>query len=197
MGKNRLFLYAILLALSVGVALPLVSIYGAWQHQRYWDGTIEKVELRQVALTKSMFDGITAARLSELTPSQLYEMLTPLHYHFAVQVSVNGNVVHDSTGPDRTVEAVAYSLEIPQNKVVSISTYVPPKWTSNLGKWLKRPTEWFAHRFDFITMPFLFFVLIIFCGLLAFVWHYRARHLEGHVIPMLEELRSNGDSSGS
>ncbi len=55
MNKNRLWLYVCVSIISIFSSLLFTFLYGSFQHQRYWDGTIMRVQDVEANLVKGFF----------------------------------------------------------------------------------------------------------------------------------------------
>ena len=79
-------------------------------------------------------------------------------------------------------------IEMQDGWRVSVITYQPPTWEQSFLRWLSRPGRWFEPSFDYITMPFLWFMAIYGLALLALGLAVKSSYLERDVLVALDRL---------
>jgi hypothetical protein len=188
-AKLSFFIFASLVALILA-ALAVYSYGAVFQHGRYWNGTIARVQDTQASLLRSLFvsPGMADALPKEIDKLRL--LFQPLDRKLVVELSENGQRVFSNVNPEWPLgpileEFSAGGLE------VSVRAYVPPSWNSQFLRWVRNPSRWLEPAFDFITFPFLFFFVIFFLSIYAIGWRTRARHLSRDVLARLDKTDSS------
>ncbi|MDP3025752.1 MAG: hypothetical protein Q8O10_09495 [candidate division Zixibacteria bacterium] len=170
---------ALILLLAICFSIAIVYLYGAWTHNRYWNGTIAKVQDTEIGLIK----GILRIDLNKIVSKQesepLVEIFKPLEGKLIVEIFVDSQLVFSNRVRDFRAKEEQSLIELARFNsriLFKIGKYEPPTWNSNFGKWILSFNKWFTPRFDYITMPFIFFLLIFIFGFLALIMWYKARH---------------------
>lgn len=183
-------LYSLVVLASIVLSLFFTYLYGQFfQHDRYWKGTMHRVQETQIALINGFLDLEGAARLLAENRNQLSKVFDTVRGKLAITVESNNNIIYsnriDSFNPQGTPQIInlgEYGLSI------TIDRYEPPTWSKNYISWLSRPVEWFSPRFDYITAPFLGLAFIFSSFISAFIWRYRAAHLSKDVLGILNRI---------
>ena len=173
--------------LVIGISFIALSIvyflYGPIQHQRYWNVTDRLVKENQ-ALYHAAALQTMAVKLSKnglLDIDDLASAIIPTSdRHMAIDVFTKNELALRHRRPDR-------ELFIADFKVIEVGAfsihyhiYKPPTWHSRFTRWLK-PTSWsswFTNQWDYITLPFLTIVILLFAGALLVALIAQTRFLE-------------------
>lgn len=189
MSHARLIVFGSIAVLTVLLATATVYAYGkVFSHNRYWHGTIERVQARQAAMVRSFFMSGAAVGTLPVQRDDLAKMFAPLDGVMAVEVHRHGDL-HYSNVVDRFRRGETLDvIEMQDGWRVSVITYLPPTWENIFLRWLGRPGRWFEPSFDYITMPFLWFMAIYGLGLLALGLAVKSNYLERDVLAALDRL---------
>ena len=190
MNWQKPTLYLAILTISVVLSLLATYLYGAFfQHDRYWHGTIKRVEDTQVKFV----EGILAANGSESlllnNRENLSDLFDVLKGKLAVTVLEDQAVVYTNILERRQLAKDTITITQPESGLsIRIDRYEPPSWSYNYLAWLKRLPEWFSPRFDYITIPFIGLLLIFYAFTSALLWRYRSAHLSRDVLQLLKRI---------
>lgn len=185
----RSIVYGCTIAVALVVAMGSTYLYGAaFQHDRYWNGTIKRVEDTQIALLQSILDDqVVLRRLFEKERNRA-ALLGSLKGKLAVSFYASGKSIGSNrveawqTRDNRNIRIERADMR------VQIKTYEPPSWHHQFMRWLRSPSQWGHPGYDHITAPFVaFFVFSILVGV-ALLWRSRAAHLERDVLADLNKL---------
>lgn len=185
--KSKLSLLAIMLAFSIASGLLLEGLLGKWVHDRYWSGTIYKVDTSTAELADAFLE--TKALRDAITEEGPSDALRLAARHLVVERR-RGEEVIWRLGNHHEAELLSdiRTRPLDDGSTLAFRRRTPPSWYFNLGQWIRRPGEWMTDRFDFITVPFIFFSLLSLLSCVAFVWRHRARYVENEVKEMIADL---------
>jgi len=189
MSRARLIVFGSIAVLTVLLATATAYAYGkVFSHKRYWHGTIERVQARQAAMVRSFFmSGAAVGTLPEQRDA-LAKIFAPLDGVMAVEVHRHGDLRYSNV-VDRFIRGETLDvIEMQDGWRVSVNTYLPPTWEKSFLRWLGRPGRWFEPSFDYITMPFLWFMAIYGLGFLALGLAVKSNYLERDVLAALDRL---------
>ena len=188
--KYRMLFYVLINAVAAALALIAVYAYGGlFQHDRYWKGTIKQVQDTEIALLRNLL-ALSGCPDKLFSRKQVIaELFQPLDRKLVVTVQRDGTIVYTNRVASWELQGTWESLCPESDQVeILVRRYEPPSWHSVFHRWLLHPHRWFAPSFDFVTVPFLFFLGIFSLFLYALSWKLRATHLSKEVLPILHEL---------
>jgi hypothetical protein len=195
MNKSKILLFFLLLILSILVSLVTTYFYCGWQHGRYWNGTIKKVNLIESAVYEKLLYQNIANQYPKADYSVFSEIFAPLNGKLLIRFRDNSDqIIFSNLSQDRSpIELLRKSdFLIGSDKfTVEFVRYAPPNWTDVYFSWLVSPSDWLKSVHDRITMPFFFFLAIWFLFFVASLWRYRARHLSRDVMGALNSLNKS------
>lgn len=189
MKPKRILLYVILLVISFASSLLFVYGYGAFQHQRYWNGTIKKVAEVEISLIKGM-----SSILEKLDKSQLYNtdydlLFGRLKGKIGVTIVLDGKERYSNLIKRRRINGKAIQLGLSDKQLdIKVYRYKPPTWAYNYKRWISSVNKWNTPRFDYITIPFLISFLTFYLFLYALIWRYRSNYLSKDVRDLLVRM---------
>lgn len=195
MSRARLLIFASIGFLTVLLAMATVFAYGkGFSHNRYWHGTIERVQARQAALVRSFLTSGAAVGTLPERRDALANIFAPFDGVMAVEVHRHGDLRYSNV-VNRFVRGKTLDvIEMKDGWRVSVITYQPPTWEESFLRWFRRPERWLEPSFDYITMPFLLFIAIYGLALLALGLVVKSNYLEHDVLVALDRL--DGRRSG-
>jgi len=168
-------------------AMLLIYLYGAtFQHDRYWHGTLLKVQKTEAAIIANLLGDQSFKHLLTLDRTQLHQLFKPLDRKLLIEIVNNGTLFFDNTEHKFTKSTLIQEITH-NNTSLKISNYSPPSWNSIFLKWMTRPGRWLSPSFDYITIPFLLFFIIFLCISYALGWRVRSKHLSDHVLEMMHD----------
>ena len=189
MNRAKLLVFGSIAVLTVLLAVATVYAYGKWfSHNRYWHGTIERVQVRQAALARSFLTSGAAVGTLPERREALAEMFAPFDGVMAVEVHRHDDLRYSNV-VDRFIRGKTLDvIEMQGGWRVSVIAYQPPTWEKSFVRWLSRPGRWLEPSFDYITMPFLWFMAIYSLGLLVLGLAVKSSYLERDVLVALDRL---------
>ena len=188
MTGKRVILYGVLLVVSVIGSLLFTYIYGAFQHDRYWDGTISKVVDTEIGIIQGVASIVTVNNLTTIDNKHYKKMFDPLKGKVGVFVTFDGVIIYSNLSSKRVFDGDPISIENDNGLGFKIYRYSPPKWSFNYKRWITSINVWFTPRFDYITVPFLTALVINYLFLYALLWRYREKHMSRDVRQLLNKL---------
>ncbi|UYM16347.1 hypothetical protein [Endozoicomonas euniceicola] len=190
MDKSRLIIGTMFISLSFVLALLATYLFGYFfNHDRYWNGTVHRVNVNQAALVYSIAsDTDIKKQLLPIDTEQLDQIFDPINGLLLVEVSLNDKVLWSNASPRYTRGEVLRLLDLNEEYRLSLSSYLPPKWNYLFIRWITQPARWFEMSFNPITMPFLWFwslFFLCFCmgGLLM-----KSNYLESDALRILKRI---------
>ncbi|MDA9194263.1 ATP-binding protein [Alphaproteobacteria bacterium] len=160
---------------AIVFALVLTALYGKLKHDRYYK-TIELVQNTQIKLSVSMLglakDG--PANQNKLMAADFSAAFKPIAPHTPIRVYRSGELIFQQKGSRNPVLTENYKThEIGDLKFIfgihdAPPWFVDPNALLGIGsgakfwKWVLDPKNWFSGRYDYIHVPFLFFLVIFF-----------------------------------
>ena len=188
---KKSFVICVILTLSTLLALVTEYSYGRWfSHDRYWEGTVQRVTWTQSQLVKNIFTKTELISSVGLEIQLIGEILQPLQNKILVEIDQDGLIIFSNASEIFNSDQVIEKFTLKNNIQVTISGYKPPSWNSIfLGGWVNNPAEWFSPKYDYITMPFLWFEAIYMLLFIAIGHLMRARYLEIDVVNILNTMQ--------
>lgn len=181
----------VILIVSTLLALLTEYSYGRWfSHDRYWKGTVQRVTWTQSQLVKNIFTKTEI--ISGVGPEidRIGEILQPLQNKILVEIDLDGVIIFSNKSEIFNSDVVIEKFALQNNMQVTISGYKPPSWHSLFWDgWINNPKEWFSPKYDYITMPFLWFETIYMLLFIALGHLMRARYLEKDVVNILNTMQ--------
>jgi hypothetical protein len=178
--------YGVAVLLSAAILSGATTyLYGAlFQHSRYWDGTIRRVQDIDFSLIEALLTHPRAAPLPE-RQEELAPLFRALDGKMAFELVRGEKVVYSNRIPGRATPDAPSQIQLADGASLLVYRYAPPSWGSEFNAWLSSPAEWWSRKYDRITAPFTSFLLIYGVFLYALAWRYRARHLSEEVLTLL------------
>lgn len=186
---SKIVVLIFMLFISIILAGIAVYSYGKWfSHERYWGGTIERVELRQGELIRGLLTSLSSKRELPKDEKKMADAFGALDGVMAVEVYEDGELYYtnyiERFRRDRRIE----SIELEKGWRVDVIAYEPPSWNYQFVRWLKNPTRWLERSFDFITIPFFSFLALCLLALFAVALTIKANYLQRDVLQTLRRF---------
>lgn len=191
LGKRqaRTILYSVTILIALTISLAATYTYGAlFQHDRYWEGTIKRVQDTQIAMLEATLDDPVMLRQLIDNEDRVQDLLNVLEGKIAITIYRSDQQVASNRINEWKIRNRERALIEPGDIRVRIAIYEPPTWNRQFTRWLYAPSRWLLPGYDHITAPFIAFFLFSFMLGLAVLWRYRARHLEKDVMNDLRRL---------
>lgn len=184
--KSKLFAVALTVSIAMLFGLGLTYLYGQlFQHDRYWEGTIVRVEQTQSKLIESF---VTRTSFANFDKKDFSNLFSSLDGKMLVEIYDDNQPLY-SNAPRWEVntknEVIAYTLD---GMEVRWHTFQAPTWNTMFLSWLSYPRQWFTYKYDYITVPFVTFSLIIFLFLSLGSALLVNRYLQNDVLRSLQML---------
>lgn len=190
MHRSRLIIGTFFIIGSFLLALGATYLFGYFfNHDRYWQGTVHRVNVNQAALVHSIASNTDVKnQLLPVDPVQLDQMFHPINGLLLVEVSLNDKVLWSNASSRYIRGEVLRFLDLGEEHILSLSSYIPPTWNYLFFRWITQPVRWFEVSFNPITMPFLWFwslLFLCFCtgGLLV-----KSSYLENDALRILKRI---------
>jgi len=175
------------LSISITLALLFVYAYGAvFQHDRYWSGTLAKVQKTEASIIANLLRGRDLGKALPDNVSELEQLFAPLDRKLIIEIDIIGELFFSNQEESWKKDGLLEEVKT-QDATIKISSYVPPTWNSRFLRWLRNPTRWFEPSYDFITVPFILLFIIFLSFLYALGWRLRSLHLSENVLKKLED----------
>ena len=189
MNRARFLVFGSIGVLSVLLAMVTVYAYGkGFSHNRYWHGTIERVQVRQAALVRTLLTSRAAVGTLPEQKSALAEMFAPFDGVMAVYVHRHGDLRYSNAVSQFVRGETLDVIGMQDGWRVSVIAYQPPTWEKSFLRWFSRPGRWLEPSYDYITMPFLWFMVIYGLALLALGLAVKSNYLEHDVLVAIDRL---------
>ena len=194
MNKAKFTLYILVLIISAFVTLVTTYFYGAWQHDRYWDGTIGRVNQIETAVYEKLLRANIVEQYHDNDFSRFNDVFAPLNGKLLIRLlDERGKTIFSNLYGDRQLGEIVLKSEFsvgPKKLTVEFVRYRPPNWNNVFSRWLIHPSDWLKIEYDRITMPFIFFFVIWFLFIFSIIWRYRAKYLSRDVMGALNSLNN-------
>lgn len=190
MYKSRLIIGTVFIVGSFLIALLVTYLFGYFfNHDRYWGGTLHRVNVHQAALVHSIASNTAIKKqLLSVDPKQLDQMFHPINGLLLVEVSLDDKVLWSNVSPRYTRGEVLKSLDLGDEHRLSLSSYLPPKWNYLFIRWITQPIRWFELSFNPITVPFLWFWSLLFLCFCTWGLLIKSRYLESDALRILKRI---------
>jgi hypothetical protein len=187
LNRARLVVLSGMALTALVLALATAYTYGRWfSHDRYWHGTVERVQARQTALIRSLLTG-AGSKMPQDTEA-LAALFSPVDGVLVVEVRGDGELRY-SNFVSRFVRGGELDvIELAGGWRVDVMGYQPPSWNRMFVRWLRQPARWLEPSFDHITMPFLWFLVMYAVGMLALGLAVKSSYLQRDVLMQLRRL---------
>ena len=211
MLRKKILLHLLVLTISLIGALLTTAIYGKFQHDRYWEGTIYKVQKNQIKLSISMLEFLIDKKSSnaEFLEEDFKDAFYPMRYFMPVKVYKNGELLFQYSESKRPIKNHEYRKFASADFEILFGIYGAEPWFTDpeaflgVGKkakfwrWVASPADWLTKKYDYIQVPFVAFFLLIYSALFAFAYRFQANHFGKKVLTTLEEIKKHqaGDSN--
>ena len=199
MNNRKLKFHIILLLASILIGLICELGYGKFQHERYWNVTIYRVQLTQIEYVDSFFKLFKDKEMfkSTLNKKDFEDAFKPLNKKTPVWVYKDNDTVPFFTNEVKEFKIRDQSIKEIQlnNYKIVLGTYQGPNWISPphgvFWDWIGSPLQWLEDRFIIITVPFLTFTLVFYLIILALALRTREKYLSDKVLISLELLKKD------
>jgi hypothetical protein len=197
MNRSKAILIFLVISVSAVMTILTMYFYGAWQHERYWNGTIAKIN----EIESSVYVKLLSTDLNKIYSGRdfdkLREIFRPLDGKLIIRINdSNGSTVFESSKARYELGPILQQTQFDSDLdmfTVQIISYRPPSWNSQYVKWFSHYAEWLTVKYDFITTPSIFFFLIWCLFITALIWRYKA-HLESdRLFHVLHEFRADNN----
>jgi len=204
--KFRRFLLIVFQAIVF--ALILTALYGKIKHDRYYK-TITKVQDTQISLSISMLELNKAfkEKNNDVKSADLANAFEPISSFTPIKVYRAGSLIFEQTGSHNPLLKEDHRTHALGDFIFVFGMHKAPAWfidkTAFLGvgrkakfwKWVLDPKNWFSGYYDYIHVPFLFFLIIF----ISFRYSYvrilgLGRRVEKQKIEKLELCLSAGET---
>lgn len=174
LAHSKKFLF--ILFQAIAFALVLTALYGKFQHDRYYK-TIERVQNTQIELSISMLDMAFNGLGNQNTPTKtdFLEAFAPVSPHTPVKVYRDNQLIFQQRNFQKPVLEENFKTHQIADLRFVFGLYDAPPWFIDPGapigigteakfwKWVSDPRNWFSGYYDYIHVPFLFFMIIFIC----------------------------------
>jgi len=197
MNKSKVILVIIVLGISAAMTFMTMYVFGKWQHNRYWNGTIARVN----QIESSVYDKLLKININEIYLNKdfniLRDVFEPLNGKLLIRlINYDGKIIFENLNKERQLGTILRQSIVdigPDKLEIQIISYRPPPWRSEYFGWLTHFQKWFSIKYDRITIPFIFFFFIWSLSFVAVIWRYKA-HLENdRLFNVLSEFETNKD----
>jgi len=186
--KQVISIFFIVIVASI-MALLTSFFYGKfYSHPRYWEGTIERVNFIQAELLSGLIFELNASDLFPRDFERISKIFMPLSGKLAIDLYDQGDIVWSNSEKRFIKGERLKEIALSNNRLLVLTRYAPPKWSKQYWRWLKNPVHWFRPSFDFITAPFLAFLIIYMCSFFCIVFFVKSSYLERDAIKLLRSL---------
>jgi hypothetical protein len=176
----------VLLLIAVLLALLTTYTYGKlFSHDRYWLGTIARVQQTQAALIRTMLNEFLVDAKLPLEKDRLSRMFAPMDGKLIIDVSHHSNPIYSSFNGRFSRGRVIEVIQLADGVEVALGGYAPPGWDRNFLRWLQNPGRWFEPSFDHVTFPFLWFLAVFALAIFALGFAVKSSYLERDVMTVL------------
>jgi len=177
--------------------MTVITMYffGNWQHYRYWNGTIVRVN----EIESDVYNKLLTTDIKDIYAKQdfakLTEIFKPLEGKLLIRlIDQKGNIVFENTTYKYQLGRILQQSHVKsgfEEYTIQIISYRPPSWDSVYGSWFSNVSEWFSIKYDRITTPTIFYFLIWSLFFTALIWRYKSRLDNERLFHVLREFRVN------
>ena len=197
MNKPTIILYILVFVISVFITLVTTYFYCAWQHNRYWDGTMERVNQIESEVYEKLLRANIVEQYGERDFGRFGDVFASLNGKLLIRLlDGSGKLVFSNLYGNRRLGKRIRNSEFNVGStkfMVEFVRYKPPDWNQVFFQWLIHPSEWSRIKYDKITMPFIFFFVIWLLFFVSIIWRYKA-HLEtDRLFSVLREFETECD----
>lgn len=186
-----------LIIISILLGLICELVYGQFQHYRYWDVTIYKVQVRQVNALESMINLLNSKirNSSDIDLEELKVAFKPVSDRTPISIYKNEELIYSSAVAEFKIKENSEKEVFLKNLKITLGIYESPEWIvfprGYFFKWLSRPLEWFGDKYIHITAPLFGFSFVIYLLLLVIAFRSRAKFLSNEVLSSLDFLKEH------
>ena len=211
MLRNKIILHLLVVTISLVGALVTTAVYGKFKHDRYYKGTIDKVQQHQIKLSISMLEFMIEKKSSdaEFFEEDFRKAFYPVRYFMPVKVFKHGKLLFQYSSPYKSINNHEYKKFKSADFEISFGIYGAPPWfidqeafwgvgkNATFWRWIGSPAYWFTNKNDYIHVPFIAFFLLIYSALFALAYRFQANYFGKKVLATLEEIKKHqaGDST--
>lgn len=185
-----------LITASVLLGLVCELIYGQFQHYRYWNVTIYRVQVRQVNTLESMIELLNSKVMNnqEINIDELKKAFQPISDKTPISIYKNNKLLYSSMNPEFGIKEGSRKELTLQSLKITLGIYNPPEWIAfpkgYFFKWITtNPLKWFQDQYIHITVPLMGFTTIIYLFLLVMAFRSRAKFLSNEVLSSLDFIK--------
>ena len=166
-------------------------------YDRYYKGTIPEVEKTEIDMIRGLVSIKDIGSLISKNTDQFSKIFDPLNGKLGISIIRSGEKIYTNIPDRQGLEAINRTVreEPIESLLVNNSDYtiliqklIPQSSFQKFIQWMTHPWQWFAPKYDIITVPFLIFIVLIFSFLYAILWFKRSKHLSDEMKPLLEKI---------
>jgi len=169
--------------------------FGNWQHYRYWNGTIVRVNKIEAEVYSKLLTVDINDIYAQKDFSKLKEIFKPLDGKLLIRlIDQKGNIAFESATYRHHLGRILQQSRVKsgvEEYTIQIISYSPPSWNSVYGSWFSNVSEWFTIKYDRITTPTIFYFLIWSLFFTALIWRYKSRIDNERLFHVLREFQVN------
>jgi len=167
-------------------------IFGYWQHVRYWDGTIVRVNLIESSVYIKLLSTDVHDIYKKKNFQKMQEILKPLNgkLHIAFYDDKE-TLLFENEKPERPLGNILQESRVSVGSdtiFIKIARYLRPSWNTAYFKWLLTHDKWFSSELDRITIPAIFFFFIWSLFLSTLIWRRKANLENDRLFHVLKEF---------
>ena len=177
------------------MTLVTMYFYGRWQHERYWHGTIERVNEIESDVYNELLKTDIRQIYAQKDFYKLKKIFKPLEGKLLVRlIDQNGHVAFESAADKRPLGRILQQSHVKSGSeeyTIQIISNKPPSWNSVYRSWFVNVSDWFSVKYDRITTPTIFYFLIWFLFFAALIWRHKSRIDNDRLFHVLQEFSKN------
>lgn len=189
--RMRLAVFSLFTSIALGLALATNYVYQwGFVHDRYWNGTLDKVASINAEIISSLLTNIRIEALPH-REEEFQKIFAPLHNKSIIMVKKNSEIIFNNNKHNYAQGRLIKSFPVGVDYSVDIFRYSPPSWSDVHNRWLISPRSWFGPKYDFITIPFLGFLIIYLSMLIIIGLVAKSRYLEKDVLEAIRKYEND------
>jgi len=119
-------------------------------------------------------------------------MFEPTNNKLIVEVVKSGGVLFSNFNGKFKPGALLDTLNLSDGTSIRILRYQPPTWNYLFLRWLRAPSRWFTPSYDYVTVPFLWFLAVYLMAMVVMGLFVKSSYLERDVISTLRKYGLGG-----
>ena len=130
MLRKKIILHLLVVTISFVGALVTTAVYGKFKHDRYYKGTIDKVQQHQIKLSISMLEFMIEKKSSdaEFFEEDFRKAFYPVRYFMPVKVFKHGKLLFQYSSPYKPINNHEYKKFTSADFEISFGIYGAPPW---------------------------------------------------------------------